>query len=41
MSKNPWNIILIVLAVIGAIAVIGWIIMGLMHGGMMSGMMGG
>lgn len=37
-NRDVWNIVLISLAVIGAIAVIGFIGMGLM-GGMMGGMM--
>ena len=41
MRNNSWQIILIVLAVIGGIVLISAIGMSLMHGGIMGGMMGG
>jgi hypothetical protein len=39
LTKDAWNIVLILLAVIGAIAVIGFVGMAIMCGGMMGGMM--
>jgi hypothetical protein len=39
LTKDAWNIVLILLAVIGAIAVIGFVGMAIMYGGMMGGMM--
>ena len=39
LTKDAWNIVLILLAVIGAVAVIGFVGMAIMYGGMMGGMM--
>lgn len=42
MAQNGTNLLLLVLAVIGGIAILAWIGMALMHGSMMGGgMMGG
>jgi uncharacterized membrane protein len=39
LTKDAWNIVLILLAVIGAVAIIGFVGMAIMYGGMMGGMM--
>jgi hypothetical protein len=39
LTKDVWNVVLILLAVIGAIAVAGFVGMAIMYGGMMGGMM--
>lgn len=39
LTKDAWNIVLILLAVIGVTAVIGFVGMAIMYGGMMGGMM--